>query len=399
MSSYVSGSFGAVNPRAVLLGAACLSLGVALGPLIHKRIGQELFTISPKSTTLAKLSGQELEDLPYPPDVLPGGRDVSTPYGCIRVFEWGPEGGEKVLFLHGISTPTIALGDLALELAGRGYRVLLFDLFGRGYSDAPVDLPYDARLYMTQILLVLASSSLSWSDFHLVGYSLGGCLAVSFTRYFPHSVASLTLIAGGGLIRPYHVSWQSKLLYSSGLLPEWLVRRLVRRRIRPAAEAPKSAGGTDIIAAESKSRQGNGDASGGDGFDSASISRHRPGVKLSSVVTWQIDNHDGFIAAFLSTIRNAPIYAPQGDWQILSSILAERRQASGSERPRGLSRGRVLLVLGKDDPVVVPAETIEDAKRVLGEDGVQYAILDAGHELPITLSTDVADCIDRFSRK
>jgi hypothetical protein len=31
-------------------------------------------------------------------------------YGTIRVYEWGPEKGRKILFLHGITTPCVALG-------------------------------------------------------------------------------------------------------------------------------------------------------------------------------------------------------------------------------------------------------------------------------------------------
>lgn len=64
--------------------------------------------------------------MPYPPDVLPGGRIVESPYGSIKVFEWGPSGGERVLLLHGISTPCLALGDVAEELVSNGFRVMLF---------------------------------------------------------------------------------------------------------------------------------------------------------------------------------------------------------------------------------------------------------------------------------
>jgi pimeloyl-ACP methyl ester carboxylesterase len=280
------------------------------------------------------------------------------------------------------------------------------DLFGRGYSDAPSDLPYDARLYVTQILLVLASSELSWSQFHLVGYSLGGCLSVAFARYFPHRLRSLASIAGGGLIRRHHVGWRSRLLYDSGLLPEWLVRRIVRRRIRPAAstaaepEPEPASGGSDIVAAESHVSPGDGDVNGGKGFDRASVSRSRPGVTVSSIVAWQIDRHDGFITAFLSTIRNAPIYAPQTDWEALSLILAERRKLGGDNdnesMPRGMTQGKVLLILGSDDPVVVADETIEDAQEVLGEDGVESVVLGGGHELPITMAADVASALETF---
>ena len=65
---------------------------------------------SPRATLLPGLSEAEVHDLPYPPDVLPGARDVTSPYGTMRVYEWGPEEGRKVLLVHGITTPCIALG-------------------------------------------------------------------------------------------------------------------------------------------------------------------------------------------------------------------------------------------------------------------------------------------------
>lgn len=81
---------------------------------------------SPRRAIPSGLSQEELDRLPYPPDVFPGGRDVETPYGSIRVFEWGPEEGRKVLLVHGISTPMMSLGGLAEELVERGCRVMLF---------------------------------------------------------------------------------------------------------------------------------------------------------------------------------------------------------------------------------------------------------------------------------
>ena len=71
-------------------------------------------------------SSQPPEPVPYPPDALPGGRDVETAYGRIRVYEWGPETGDKVVLMHGISTPCVALGDMAKEFVRNGCRVMLF---------------------------------------------------------------------------------------------------------------------------------------------------------------------------------------------------------------------------------------------------------------------------------
>jgi len=81
---------------------------------------------SPVHTVLPQLSRQDQALLPYPPGALPGGRDVDTPYGNIRVYEWGPEDGRKVLLVHGISTPCLSLAATAKHLADKGCRVMLF---------------------------------------------------------------------------------------------------------------------------------------------------------------------------------------------------------------------------------------------------------------------------------
>ncbi|KAJ5459515.1 uncharacterized protein N7458_001067 [Penicillium daleae] len=117
--------------------------------------------------------------------------------------------GRFVLFVYGISTPSLALYPLAKRLVDHhSCRVLLIDLWGRGYSDMLTDLPQDARLFTTQILLALASSPVSWNGlgapphgFDLMGYSLGGGIAANFAANFPGLVRSLILFTPAGLIR------------------------------------------------------------------------------------------------------------------------------------------------------------------------------------------------------
>ncbi|KAI0466995.1 alpha/beta-hydrolase [Xylaria cf. heliscus] len=393
--TYLNASFGLKAKQPIIISGLALVAAACIGERLARRLvgsRKAIYESSPGKTTIPALSKAEIEGLPYHPESLPGGRDVDTPYGSIRVYEWGPEGGERVLFVHGISTPAVALGDLAHEMARRGCRVMIFDLFGRGYSDAPRDATYDERLYTSQILLVLASSTTPWMDksgFHLVGYSLGGALSVMFTRYFPHHVRSLSLIAPGGLIRRNHIGWQSWLYYSSGLLPEFLVKPLVARRIRPAGKA------------KGKPVDRDGDVNGGEEFDGAVISKTRPHVTVSEVVAWQVDHHRGFVPAFLSTIRNAPIYAPQDHWAMLSNILETRQSgrrihANDAESAAGLEGGKILVILGKDDGLIILNETVEDIYAVLGRDGVEIDILEGGHEIAITSSTSIAESIERF---
>lgn len=42
------------------------------------------------------------------------------------MYEFGPEDGRKVLFIHGISTSCMTLKDIATPLAAKGCRVMLF---------------------------------------------------------------------------------------------------------------------------------------------------------------------------------------------------------------------------------------------------------------------------------
>ena len=108
---------------------ASFTLGLLLRSLLSR--GELTATIlpSPRTRLLAGLSEEENRKLPLPNDVLPGARDVASPYGSIRVYEWGHEDGPKVLLVHGITTPCIALGGVAHALVDRGCRVMLFDLY------------------------------------------------------------------------------------------------------------------------------------------------------------------------------------------------------------------------------------------------------------------------------
>lgn len=267
---------------------------------------------------------------------------------------------------------------------------------------------------------MLASSSLPWTGddaFHLVGYSLGGGVAAAFARYFPRLLRSLVLVAPGGLIRPHHVGWKSKLLYglSEGILPKRILEGLVRWRITPkgagdgdggeaVAEAKMVAG---LVANEQGGtktpRTGNSDATGGSSFDTAVISWRRPHVTVSKVMTWQIRHHAGFVPAFISSIRHAPIYDQQADWRFLASLLSERRaktraKGEGKDGQPGLEGGKVLLVLGLFDSVILRDEVVPDIHTILGPDAVELATIDCGHEIAIARGSEVANVAMRFWR-
>lgn len=384
-----------------------VSAALILRPLLLSHPPQTI--PSPRETLLPHLSPSEISRLPYPPDALPGGRDVPTPYGTVRVFEFGPLGGARVLLLAGISTPCISLSGLAESLAHtRGCRVLLFDYFGRGWSDAPDPrrVDHDHRLYVSQILCVLASSEVSWlgsahrgagdGGFHVVGYSFGGGLAVSFASCFAPAVRSVTLIAPGGLMRKSANSWATTLLYSRGLFPEAVLRYFVRRRYEPARARPR--GKEEVAAAEAlvenaelgeRKEEGQRDVL----FDDAVVSTRRPDVTVTSVMAWQLRHHLGFVPAVMSSFRYGPIHDRDEEWKRVGAMLAERRH---NRRLPGLLGGKVLLVLGRSDPIVKEDQIVPDMKKVLGEEAVDVVVLDGGHEVAITKGMEIADAAARF---
>ncbi|QUC20856.1 uncharacterized protein UV8b_05097 [Ustilaginoidea virens] len=327
----------------LLTGAACLSACYHLRPVLlsHDRVKPRRVVASlaceAATSTLPSSPTSSASAPPYPPDAFPGGRHVETAYGTTNVFEWGPEDGEKVLLVHGIATPCVALGDMAKRFVAKGCRVMLFDLFGRGYSDSPSDLIHDDRLYTTQILLALASSPLAWtgsSAFHILGYSLGGALAASFAAYHANLLRSATLVCPGGLVRPSHVSFKSRLLYSNGLLPACLVNRLARWHLEPkpgsaSAHVPHLDGSLDELNARDAGAgtEAEAEAEAVD-FDQVPIcSESALGPKVGDVVRWQLRNNAGFVPAYVSSIRHAPIYGQHGGvWEILGRQLRLRRE-------------------------------------------------------------------------
>lgn len=113
--------------RYAILGAASVGgLSLLWALTSSSKPAKRLPIPSPRRSLLPDISPEDVAELPYHPAALPGARDVDSPFGSIRVYEFGPRDGEKVLLIHGISTPSIALTDLAHKLVGRGRRVMLF---------------------------------------------------------------------------------------------------------------------------------------------------------------------------------------------------------------------------------------------------------------------------------
>ncbi|ROV88889.1 hypothetical protein VSDG_08925 [Cytospora chrysosperma] len=382
----------------------CLFAAVILPPLSSKLFFRRSPRVTPSPRDiLLSLSQSEISSLPYPPDALPGGRDVPTPYGMIKVFEFGPTSGERVLLLPGLSTPCLSLSKLADALVQKGYRVMLFDYFGRGWSDTPDpdEVDHDERLYASQIMMAVASSEVSWmgdagrgdnSGFHVIGYSFGGGLAVNFASWFPHLVRSVTAVAPGGLVKRSSNSWRTRLLYSRGMFPEALLRHFVRRRFQPAYKAAQVSVSHDLVPEKAELGQ-TGRKITGDPFDDAVLSVRQPNVTVASVIAWQLSHHEGFVPAIMSAMRYGPIYEQHQEWRRLGSLLSDRRKDPSLP---GLLGGKMLLVLGFSDSIVTAEGILPELEDTLGKDAFEVEVLKAGHEVAIIKGAEVADAATSF---
>lgn len=268
------------------------------------------------------------------------------------------------------------------------------DLFGRGYSDAPGDVEYDTRLYTTQILLVLASSRLSWTGsnaFSIIGYSLGGGIAANFAAAFPHMVETLILLAPAGLIRPANFGRATRLIFTSGVIPDRILAFFTKRRLRtPIANAvakrkpvgdgsgaKRSNAGTPLLPRlDSNGKETLADVAlqevvdeDDDPLDRTDAEPTAFEKRVGEFVHWTLEHHDGFVPAFMSTVQFAPMLDQQESWRKLA-----RRQA-----------GTTAVLLGRHDTLVNKEDYREDALPLMGgEDNVFWRVVPGGHNFPFT---------------
>lgn len=109
----------------------------------------------------------------------------------------GNEVGEVVVLVHGFSVPYFIYDHTFEFLMSSGFRVLRYDLFGRGFSDRPyVDYNLD---FFIQQLADLLDALRFMRPVNLIGLSMGGLITSGFTVRHPERVKKLVLIDPAGV--------------------------------------------------------------------------------------------------------------------------------------------------------------------------------------------------------
>ena len=186
---------------------------------------------------------------------------------------------ETVVLVHGFSTPHFVWDGKKGFLLDAGYSVLVFDHYGRGYSERP-RIKYTRDVFVQSLKELLDSQKISESV-HLVGYSMGGPVVGHFTSEFPDMVESISLIAPAGFMaeNPTKDWWIMK-----PLVGEWFLNVFGSRLVFQGNEEKSEPSREDPLALSKK--------------------------EFIKKVEIQMQ-YKGFINALLSTARNFNFFSTQ----------------------------------------------------------------------------------------
>ena len=130
---------------------------------------------------------------------VPSSRSIQVDGVALHVNDEGS--GRPVVLLHGFTGSGQSMRGVAQGLCDH-YRTISLDLVGHGQSDAPGDASaYTMSRCVMQVASVL--DELELRDAHLIGYSMGGRVALALCAAEPKRVASALLIgARAGIADP-----------------------------------------------------------------------------------------------------------------------------------------------------------------------------------------------------
>ncbi|TAM12395.1 MAG: alpha/beta fold hydrolase [Nevskiaceae bacterium] len=108
--------------------------------------------------------------------------------------------GPAVVFLHGSGSGACGHSNFKgnyPEIARRGWRCIVMDLIGFGYSDKPDDVDYPLSFFVECVKQALDAIGVARCT--LLGNSLGGAVVLGFALAHPAMAERLVLMAPGGV--------------------------------------------------------------------------------------------------------------------------------------------------------------------------------------------------------
>ena len=152
-------------------------------------------------------------------------------------YQWlGPVRGPIAVAIHDTTMPSAVWDEVAEGLGAIGYRVLVYDLYGRGLSDAPKG-PQDRAFFIGQLTDLLADQGIG-QDLTLIGYGLGGAIATAFAADQTERVKRLIMLAPLGIERTE--DGLARFIRQTPLVGDWLFLTMFGGQLRKGVAAAPS---------------------------------------------------------------------------------------------------------------------------------------------------------------
>ncbi|WP_456391071.1 alpha/beta fold hydrolase [Profundibacter sp.] len=271
------------------------------------------------------------------------GKFTNLPSGLTH-YQWhGPQNGPTAVCVHGLATPGYVWDALVTGLNHMGYRVLTYDLYGRGYSDR-VAGPQDAEFFMRQLEELLEDQGVD-GGIMMLGYSMGGAIATCYGAKHPEMLERLILLAPAGLgVKPGKLYL---FITKTPIIGDWIMLVLggwfLRKGLKVDANTPSEI--PDIYAMQ----------------------------KADTYVR-------GFLPAILSSQRNL----------LTDDLVREHKMLAKASVP-------VAAIWGEAD-AAIPLSGLGKLTEI-NHKARQTMIPDAPHSLPYTYPKEVIKAIQEFLRE
>jgi pimeloyl-ACP methyl ester carboxylesterase len=287
------------------------------------------------------------------------------------LHNWNKTISDPTILLHGLNGSRLLFTEF-IEVAEQHYTSLPLiapDLFGHGLSSCPSSGKYNIDLFVDQIVFLLNHLGIdSASKINVVGFSLGGAIAVGFARRFPERIGKLVLISPAGFV-PFQKKKKSSSCCNpegsphsslrtdmdeevpTGIsshvrlikyIPSFMLNPLLKSMFKSAFTRPQPAlppTVPDHIRAEHKSQ--------------------------TDRLVWQSFIKKGTIEATLSIVKNFPLFNMEKEYAAVHAGVV------GRERP-------VLLIWGERDGIN-PIKTAGEKVKGFFDNSFLLRVEDSGH--------------------
>ena len=172
-------------------------------------------------------------------------------------------------------------------LLEEGFKVLVYDHYGRGYSSRP-KVKYTKDLFVDSLNELIEHQEIS-QKINLVGYSMGGPIVAGYAEKHLEKVRSASFIAPAGYMS-LSVPWYQKLFYRLLTMP------IIRQFIGVVAPSIFYGGNATLTLSTLEDEQ------------------HVPQERLNEIYREQM-KYEGFTRSLLSTIKNFNLFQDKSSFK------------------------------------------------------------------------------------